>query len=79
MPRNFSDLVTANGIFDRCFAVVLVDMRLVGEICLLESDARFLGCVPAHVVHYARAGSGAVEQIFNGSGNSERGLVEHAQ
>jgi len=58
--------------------VVFADMRFIGQACLFESDAGFLGGVPSYVVHYAGTGSYAVEQILDGSGDGERGLVVQA-
>ncbi len=63
------------GTFDRGFAVVLMDVRFIGEFCQLESGAGFFGGVPSYVVQEAGAGSYAMEQILDGGGDSEGGLV----
>ena len=66
------------GTFDRGFAAVLTDVRFVGKLGQLESDAGFFGGVPSYVVQEAGAGSDAVEQILDTSGDGEGGLIVYA-
>jgi hypothetical protein len=66
------------GTFDRGIAVVLVDVRLIGELGRFESDAGFFGGVPPYVVQEAGTGSYAVEQSLHSGANGEGSLVVDA-
>lgn len=63
------------GTIDRGFAVVLVEVRFIGELRQFECDAGFFGGVPSYVVQKAGAGRYTVEQILDGGGDGEGGLV----
>jgi hypothetical protein len=66
------------GTFDRGFAVMLMDVRFIGEFGQFESGAGFFGGVPSYVVQEAGAGCYTVEQILDGGGDGEGGSVVDA-
>jgi hypothetical protein len=52
-----------------------MNVRFIGEFRQLESGAGFFGGVPSNVVQDAGTGCHAMEQILDGGGDGEGGLV----